>query len=252
MRTFNRAGALAALVLITGIATTQAASLPASASRDALVHAKHLQRLSVGAGVEHFDRQIELKNGSSAQLQGDTYLGYIGIDLTDWLTLFGEAGMSDVSGIENYISGAVGDDTYGAAGLLLNLWKYEVLEPEAMAGLLNIRLLWQNSLYGGSGNGVATDWREQVLALPVSYEVRADPVDDNRTVYSAVFSAGPIYSAINGDVTTGSGNTIDFNEKSNLGIYGALDVFIFKNVSIGGQIHVFEDMTYALRGLFHF
>ena len=172
-------------------------------------------------------------------------VGYVGMDVTRWLTLRGGGGQNKVS--VNGTSG--GSDGEWIAGGTLRLLDYFAIDP--MIGddsyWLGINLDGQ---YTGARSHVPTGtvtWNGISSSLLFSLTARTERWGflDRISLY-----AGPAYSAIIGDDSIGFGGTIR-EDKSIGGIVG-IAFALSDNLTIKTELENFGDTSFGVGASFHF
>ena len=240
------------VTLVTGFTLpVLAGSAPVSMSHDTFLVQRELPWVSVGLGIELLEREIRVDGSSPGRVRANTLSGYLGVDLLHWFTVFGTLGRLEIDAID--IPGAVGaldDDRRWSFGISANVWHIDIEEPEIMTGRLSIGLIGEYTQYDASGTGEALDWTEQAIAVPVSYFLPAEQRKLS-SVHGAAFFLGPIYSHIDGDYSAG-GRRTNFDEEQEIGLLAGTDVFLARNLTVGGQIQYFEKVSANLSLRFHF
>jgi hypothetical protein len=234
-----------------------AATFPGANNRDSLMSAESLGRLSIGVDYEAIKRDI-LVGPAGAQIEdlieARAVDGYLGVDITDWLTPFVTLGASAVldAGTDEYA-----DYTFKwSAGLNFNIWHYDIVSPDFLAGRLSIETIAEYASYASDDvrfEGDNVEWSDTTVALPFCYELFEDlsPLADKSLRKSLNLYVGPAFSAVDGTFISGSNET-KFQEDQQFGFMGGGDIFFAEKLSIGAHVRVFGEVsvTGALR--FHF
>ena len=233
------------------VSTAPAATAPPSMSHESMIVQKHMNRVSVGGQYEFIEREIAPAGRDTGRLRAKVYGGYLGFDLFHWLTAFGTLGVLEVSEVD--VPGAFEDfdeDKRWSAGAHANLWHYDITEPDFMTGRLSIGVVAERAEYSISGEGVSLEWTETVVAVPVGYEL---PADESllSTVHGLLISAGPIFSEIDGDYSE-PGRHIPFDAEQEMGMLLGADAFLAENLTVGGQLQIFNKTTFNVGVRYHF
>ena len=248
----KHATGIALFTLFTGLTLHAfAGSAPISMSEDTFLVQRKMPWVSVGGGIELLERQLQLAGGAPGRVRAENVLGYLGVDLRHWFTVFGTLGQLNMQSVD--IPGAVGDfkdDRRWSFGFNANVWHIDIEEPEIMAGRLTIGLVGEYTRYDASETGESLEWTEYALAVPIGYMLYVEP-RKIQTVHGAVFFAGPIYSTLDGDYSAGGSRT-DFDEEQPLGVLAGVDVFLAKNLTLGGHIQYFEEPSANFSLRYHF
>ncbi|MDA0990749.1 MAG: hypothetical protein O3A51_08365 [Verrucomicrobia bacterium] len=242
--------AIMGIILLTaGVAS--AATAATSMSRESLINQASMDRISVGAFYEHFDRDIAQSVSAGGRLTGDAYGGYLGIDLAHWLTLFGTLATFSVDDIK--VPGTpktYGDDSKWSVGINASVWEHAVTEPTFMEGRLTIGLVAEYASFDVADAGATLEWTELAVAVPVSYYLPAD-----RSLISEVdgllLTAGPIYSTLDGSYRDG-GFHVDFEQDKEIGLLAGAEVYLARNVTVGCNLYLFDATGYSVSLRFHF
>jgi opacity protein-like surface antigen len=232
------------------ILTTQAANVSGAWSKETLLEQASLKRLSIGVNYEQIVRPVSMENvDNKPTLKARHTSGYLGIDLTRWFTLFGTAGAIEAkekeeSDYENF-------DVAWGAGAYLNLWQYNVQDPNFLAGRLSFRLLGEFS-QNRSSDKTEWKWNEIYSAFLVGYEIfTTSPAATQKYPYSLLLYGGPALSFLDGHYKK-NGVKNDFDEEQSIGIVGGVDLFISHNLSAGGYIQYYDDATFGASVRYHF
>ena len=222
-------------------------------SRDSMVVADSLNRLSVGVDFEAIKRDILVGATEVPDtLEARSIDGFFAVDVTPWLSPFFRAGASSVL---DALTDEYGDNKFKwSAGLNLNIWHYNVVSPDLLSGRLSIESMVEYASYasenvGGEGNNV--EWTELTMILPICYEIFEDLslIADKSLQTSLNFYAGPAMSIVDG---TYSANDATFAEAKRFGFIGGVDIFLAEKVSIGAHMLVFDQTSVTGTLRYHF
>ncbi|MCE9612667.1 MAG: hypothetical protein K8T26_00230 [Lentisphaerae bacterium] len=244
-------------VCIAGIATAaiatllQAAPAPDHMGDRSLIESGPLPRLSLGANIELLERDIDVDNRDPGTLKGSAYSGYLGVDATRWLTVHGTAGAMFLDSLE---TAAVEDDFDSglrwSVGLNASLWHVDLEEPEFARGRLSIGATAEYLESTSSGTDGDVTWSEVSVTLPLGFEIPNDPML-YWGVYSLFLYAGPVFSQLDGNIDR-PGRRVDFSESQDVGVLGGADIYMARNLSLGGQIQYFDAMSANISARYHF
>ncbi len=229
-----------------------AATLATSDSRDTLVTQENLDNLSVGFIFENMKRNLEYDGGSKTKLEAYNYCGYLGYDLFQKATFFVTLGAT-----EGKLTGndKMGQDKFKwSGGINLKLWHYDLEEPGFMAGRCSIRGMAEYSQYETRlrPNDGKLKWNDLYAMLALNYEIFTTKIEDtNNYPYSLLIYAGPAVSKINAEHNE-SGQSRDLTQEHWFGIAGGVDIFASHNLSIGGQIQYFDNVTLSGSIIYNF
>jgi len=230
-----------------------AGSFPGAISRDSLVVADSLNRLSVGVDFEAIKRDIVVGDAEAAgTLEARSIDGFFGVDVTSWLSPFFTLGASSALDPNS--------DEYGdykfkwSAGVNLNIWHYDIVSPDFLSGRLSIESMVEYASYasenvGNDGNDM--EWTDLTVILPVCYEMFEDisPIADKSLRTSLNLYVGPALSVVDG---TFLANDATFSEDQQFGFIGGADIFLAEKVSIGAHVLVFDQASVTGTIRYHF
>lgn len=235
---------------------TRAATDPASISRDYLLAAENLNFLSVGINYEDISRELWVKgrHSSTYMLDARAYSGYIGCDVVPWWTVFVTVGSSEMrpASTANYFD----SESKWSLGMNLNLWSYDVRDPEFMTGRISFRTSVERSSFKSqfksSDANSALEWSDLTVIFPFGYELYADaPGVGMAEPFSLALSAGPVISLLDGDARIG-GVTTKYEARRSAGVMGGADIFLSHNLSFGCRVHYFDDTSVTGTIRYHF
>lgn len=228
-------GFLMVLSLIVTASADQGADL---GSRESLFQSNDLYPFSVGMDYKDLSRDIQWNGGGETTLEGRNVSAFIGVDIFPWLTLFGTAGLNEA---EVDGGGEGSSDPLFSIGSDVNLWQYDLKNPEFIEGRLSLRGGFEaafadfNDERAGDGN-----WTELDASLTANYEIYvADIKDLKRVPYSLVLYVGPLLSKLDGEVGSGDAQR-DFEESTSLGVGYGVNLFIASNLSTGFHVQSFD------------
>jgi hypothetical protein len=230
-----------------------AGSFPGAISRESMVTADNLSRLSVGVDYEAIQRDILVGGAGIANtLEARSIDGFFAVDMTPWLSPFFTLGASSVLD--------AGSDEYGdyklkwSVGLNFNIWHYDIESPDFLSGRLSIESMVEYARYasenvGNEGNHVK--WTDLTAILPICYEMFEDisPIADKSLRTSLNLYAGPALSIVDG---TFSARDASFAEDQRFGFIGGVDIFLAEKVSIGAHMLVFDQASVTATLRYHF
>lgn len=236
-------------VLFLTVTGGHAASIGHSGSREGLWEATALGRFSVGLGMERVQREVALDNGALEVLDSDGRHFFLGFDAAPWLTLYGAYGVAEV-GVYNEDNND--SDTQWSVGLATTWWYLDIDHPEFMAGRYSIRTDLEYADYGISSSSEDGSWSELSASAILLAELFVKDVEAvDHVPYSMTFYVGPVYSALDGDLTFGA-QELTFEEDSSTGFLLGTDVFIANNLSLSAQFQQMERASHRFGLTFHF
>ena len=207
---------------------------------DYLVKGKDLSSLSMGIYGGQFKRDIKWDNSGITQtLKSNRILGYIGVDLFDWITLFAVGGSSESKIGDSETASSEGE--YGA-GFRLNLLSHFIAEPVVTEDMIRLNFTTRY-LHSSSEIGFNDlSWDEISASLTMEL-VNHTTGNKFFTPESITLYAGPMYSTFLSD---------DFSESDDFGLMGGIEFFLVDTIVLDIEIqHIGE--TSASVGLnFHF
>lgn len=241
--------AVVAMVLVTSLA--QAATFPASISRDPLMQGEVSDRLSVGVGYDRIDRDIKFSRGrGTAALQADSISAYIGYSAPRWLTTFVTAGGTSLRGDQ------WGSTDYAlrlSAGVNAYLWEGDVLAPAFAAGRISIKGTAELARHAVKTDAGNSDWFELIAALPIGYEIfDRYPTAKSGVSTSLALYVGPAVSLIDGSLAVAPGMKQGFRQDQMLGAVAGADIYFAPSVSVGFKVLIFDQVTTGASLRFHF
>lgn len=240
-----------AIAALLGMAATARAEMGSVGTRESALYADSLARLGIGLKAGMMQRDVVDASGGLAVLDYQSGSFFAGVDLTDWLTLYGTAGVAQLqtdARTETY-----GDPQFHwTGGLQINLWRYDIIDPEFLAGSIMFKLMGEYADYSLSSDAdsrVRADWTETSGAFLISYEMYVETeLTRERIPYSLRFSAGPSVSTINGTYVGGG----SFGEDNSLGVTGSVDLFIAHNLALGATVQYYDDASMIGSLMYHF
>jgi len=241
---------LFALLLVSASLSARGGTLAGTTRHDTWLIQESLERLSIGGTVDFQSRKVDLDQQGLRTLKARVYSGYVGIDLTEWLNVFGTLGQSEAA--------LFSDDTYldnklkWSTGLQAGLWHFDVEDPTFLAGRLSINAMGEYSQYKSADSYEDISWREWFASATVGYEIFVTKLADiERYPYSIAMYVGPAFSSLSGDDNNPIHNA-SFSQDKSVGLAAGLDLFISHNLSAGGQLIYFDDTTYSVSLRYHF
>lgn len=229
-------GCLAAVSWI-GAASAQMAD---AGSRESLVTSEDLYPFSVGVDYLSLSRNIEWDGGAKGEMDGDGWMAFFGVDPVPWLTVYLAAGMTETS-----VTGvpAESSDALWSFGMDMNLWQYDLTDPEFMEGRLSLR----GGFEGTMGEMEEGDWTEWSGFLTANYEIFVRKIQSiDRVPYSLVLSAGPAFSILDGDAGG------DFEGADSVGLVYGADLFVSHTLSVGFHVQDVDSSNYRISARYRF
>lgn len=224
-----------------------------------LTSAEDIGFLSVGLEFEEKKRDVHDDTHSNAILRSRAVYALLSCDLWSWLTLTGGAGQIEAKPHKYH--------DYEDSGLLWTagartvLWDHYVMDPHFLAHRLRLDAEITYWEYESEYFGYDLEWEEIRATLIFSAEVYVEDRGMNRDVYpySVVFSAGAVYSELEGEAgiplsgfASAGGDTVDFEGAEDVGGLLGVDIYISHNWSISGQARLFKNTTLTVGSAFHF
>jgi len=241
---------LPALITVFTILASQltAATISESISGESLVAAPPMERFSAGINYDQGKRGIKSGNSDLGAMEYRAYSAFLGYDLAGWCTAFVTIGRS-----QSIYPGR--SDEYGDAeakwslGINGSLWHVTVDDPDLFIGRVSIKPVLEFTQYNSESDGEEIKWNDISGALFLSYDkVIQDPGYNITEFYGYSFYLGPAFSTIDGT----RNKEIDFDATRGFGIIGGLDFFITSHLSLGGQLQVFDELSFGGSARYHF
>ena len=211
-----------------------------SDSAYAVMHDGGPRALSAGAYFGNQKRGMTDGN-RDADWDINHIIGYLGLDLTPWLTILGGVGQSELS---------VDDDSRDAeldwmGGLQCRILDYLVLDPD---GAYSVSMDGDFRALGSSSEGHSGDvrWLELFGAVTMSLTVNTDHGDFLDSV--SIF-AGPAFSTITASEDSFSN---DWTEEQTMGFIGGLQINPSANTALRLEYQQFDSGTVGGSLSFHF
>jgi len=228
-------------------ANDASAAMAGAGTRDSAFYSTTLSSWSVGLNACAEKRDVDRTELGTLDTRSAAF--FLGYDVMDWLTLFGAAGAEELKypGFKTYGKGQF----YWSAGLQANVWRYDIIDPDFLAGTLIFKSAIEYSQHKFDDSNYTTkpEWNEWRLDAPFSYEMYVDKQDNlNQTPYSLCLSAGPSVSVIDGTIR----NNLGFKDKRDVGLMGAVDLYLSHNLSLGLLVHYFSDVSMNGNIMYHF
>jgi hypothetical protein len=228
-----------------------AATLGDSGERESLIEAHNLGWLSVGVDYAQIERSVKLQDEAGpALLKADVYSGQLGVDIVDWLTLFGTAGATQAR------IGKEGEFQSGrfkySGGVRINWWHYDIKDPAFMAGRISFRSIGEYSQHESGSGSEAIQWEELYGDLILNYEFFVEKMKNwEQYPYSLALFVGPAWSQIDGQAGEGAGAR-SMEADQAIGVVGGLDLFFSHNLSVGAQALYYDEYTLSASIRYHF
>lgn len=240
--------AFVSAVLATALAVRIAdgATLDANMTTASLVASESLSWLSIGADVSAIKRNVKSR-GDTSTLEARVYDGFVGVDVLDWLTVFGTVGRCGVkdSDSDNFFS----QGRQWSLGIAPSIWDLKIAHPTFMAGDLSIAGQFEFASYRSSERSVSVDWTDLSAALLFRYRIAEDYPWSEKETMSLRFYVGPVVSRIRGNVSTAHGS---FAEDASIGLTAGIELFITPQLSVAGGAERFDETTLEGSLRFHF
>lgn len=234
-------------ILVAYASNLSANSLSESLSGESLIVPPPVEAVSFGLNYDEGKRQINYGSKNIEELYSRSYSFYIGYDITKWCTVFATVGSSSakLSENQNFQDGK----TKWSIGVNANLWHIEIENPTLFTGRISLKPAIEFAQCNSGANNETLKWTDISGALFLAYEKRIDdPKYSLMEFYGYSLYAGPALSLISGT----KNNEDDFNEERSLGLIGGLDFFITQNLSIGGQVQSFDEISFGGNIRYHF
>ncbi|MBA4389233.1 MAG: hypothetical protein C0404_14765 [Verrucomicrobia bacterium] len=217
----------------------------AVAPPDYLFQIKTPMPFSVGAVYDRQPIDAEFQ-GHIEKVEFTHIYGVLGLDPLKGVSLYGRAGQSQCELKERHEDGSGFE---WGVGMRLRLWEYRLDAPYYLKGRWGLELFGDYSKHESDLEGTDAQWTEKYGALMMSWELR-DPftyVKDWEECYSLVLAAGAGHSEISGDV-----DGREFKANKQFGFVGSADIFLAKNLSLGGEVRAFDKIQTIFTAAFHF
>lgn len=239
-----RTDAAGLLVAASLCAAAHAASTVSPGSRDALVASDGLHGLTLGMDFISIRRDVTDPAGRLAPLETQAYGAFAGWQATPWLMAYGILGNADTEiGLDD-----VGDDFFWAAGLHVNLWRYDATDPEFLSGRWSVRAACEYA----SANLPRGEWSDITASLRLHWEIFAESIESRERVpYSLGLYAGPMISFLDAETEPGS-----FREKfegdKEWGVAFGVEINPSHNTTIAMGLESMEDLSWTLSARYTF
>lgn len=187
------------LIALSAIIAAPALSAPVGNSnwtRDYLVAADDLSRLSAGLCYDAVERDIEL-DGEKRTLESDRAMFYLGFSVLPWLTPYVTVGGAESSFSEKSYQESDTQVAYGG-GIRLSLLDHDILDPRLMEDRIRINASLDYLKCEMDGYE-KLNWNEFRTALTLG--LVNDTTGNKRFIPQTIeIFAGPVYSSISGDM----------------------------------------------------
>ncbi|OGV69308.1 MAG: hypothetical protein A2283_13840 [Lentisphaerae bacterium RIFOXYA12_FULL_48_11] len=239
-------GFIATLALSCSLCRSDAATISGSLSPDSMITPPPFETISFGFNYDESRRKVSDNGREIARLDLRSYAFFLGYDMSKWCTVFATVGNSQARLLENNDFGD--GKVKWSIGVNANLWHTELEEPKIFYGRISIKPALELAQFNSTLDDETIKATDISGTLLVAYEkVVEDPKYNITEFYGYTVYVGPIFSIINGTV-----NDDDFEESRNLGFVGGIDFFITHNFSLGGQIQLFDEMSFGGNVRYHF
>jgi hypothetical protein len=196
------------------------------------IKGRDLSWLSIGIYGGQFERDIKWDNGGIQKLKSNRWLGYVGADVLDFITVYAQAGQSDSS--LNDKNSADAEASYGA-GVRMNLLSHFIREPTLSEDIVRINL-GANLLHSSSDLGFKNvDWDElsTSLTLEIVNNTKGNKFFNPESISLYI---GPVFSKL---------ISSSFSEDNDLGIMGGMEIFIVDTVVLDFEVQHFDQTSFS-------
>ena len=228
----------------------------ADSPRESLWKDPSLGRLSVGTAWEKERRELAGPGFEGSFLETRGWYLHAGLDVLPWLAVYGGGGQHEAKSAP--LLGYGDYEGRWMGGVRADVWERHVESPDFLDSIWRIQAAYHYADNSASFETAEMDWAESraSVTLRTEFIVRPAAAGDKVVPYSAVLSAGPVLSQIDGtrrDIEGGERRPgVDFEEDSDLGLLLGLDVRLAQNVSVDWQARLFEDDTHTVGVVYHF
>jgi len=202
---------------------------------------RDLSWLSLGGSYQVQKREVKDRQGNVSVIKVSEGLAQVGIDLTDWLTLHGTAGMAKLHPeAPPYLEDR--DTTWGA-GIKARFGEHAIEGPELLAGKTSFQIGIQFSDYEVGQEEDKVRWEEWMSHLLLRYELFArGHAEEYTSPYSTAFFVGPVWSDLSGA----------FDSRQQIGVMAGFSIYATRNISAEFEVQSYEEVTYGLHLGYHF
>jgi len=197
-----------------------------------LIKGKDLSWLSIGLHGGQFERDIEWDNGVVQKLKSNRWLGYVGADVFNFITIYAQAGQNESSLNDGEMADA--EAAFGG-GFRMNLLSHFIREPTLTEDIvrLNFGADYLHTSSDVTYEGI--DWDEISTSLTIELV--------NNTTGNKFFApesislyVGPVFSTL---------ISSDFSEDNSLGVMGGLEIFIVDTVVLDFEVQHFGQTSFS-------
>ncbi len=237
---------LVVLPLLTAFAVSAGAAVYGDAGpRESLLTADSLSRISIGLDFLFMRRDVTFGE-TARKLEFQTFGGELGVDICPWLTVFGGAGSARGRFDKDPVWGD--NDMSWLAGLRLDLWKYDLADPNFLSGQITFAAEGQYAQYSSKLAGQDMTGEEWFAAFTAGYEIFADRRQElNAIPYSVRLTLGPAVSTLKGEAFGQ-----DYDAKDKAGFLAGCELFISHNLDAGVNYLYFGSGSFDLNLRLHF
>ena len=215
--------------------------------------------LAVSGAYEEIKRDVHDGSHRNAILRGRDAYGQLSVDLLDFLSLMAGVGYVQVKP-QKYFDYEDGGSLW-MMGAKATFWEHIIKDPVFLANRLRFDTALSYWEYDSEYFEYPLTWDELRGSLTFSAEAFVENWGQDLGIspYSIVFTAGVVYSNIDGQSETPmsgfggvEGGSTGFVEAQPWGGLFAIDIYVAHNLSISGEARMYANTTYTLGASFHF
>jgi hypothetical protein len=221
----------------------------------ALISVEDADVWSVGGAIERLHRGSRQRAyGIEEQFEAVMTYAFISCDVLPFLTLTAGGGQNEVKPVP--LAGFQGAEPMWLIGATANLLEHELTQPTFLASICRVYASTEYRSLEGNVNHSDFDWNEWRSALMVSAEVIVEPgAEKVPCPYSAVFSCGLLYSAMEIPEPWGGGRWMPgakVEESESVGYRIGLDVKLSRTFSVGYEALILDEASHGVNVSLHF
>jgi hypothetical protein len=194
--------------------------------REYLVAAQDLSVWRFGAYVEEREHDIEIYRGFAEPVKLSKTMGYVGLDILPWITVYGTAGSCDAD-----LNAWGGSEPEYGAGINLNLLDYEILDPTLFEDRVRVnagfRATRSETSIRFSEKAKWTEWFASAT-LSIVNDVKGEKFFSPNSI---VLFGGPLYASL---------DSPDFDQDNTFGFTLGIEIFYTDSISFYGALETFE------------
>lgn len=202
-----------------------------------------LSRLSLGLSYQCAKREVQLNRGEFEILEVHLGALQVGVDVFDWLTIYGTIGQAERrDGEEPWLDDWDMFHGYGAKARFL---AHEVDGPPIVAGTTSIEAGINYTKFEIGQDTGERVWHELLCHAVLRHELYADYPDGEEPhhyPHSLVFHVGPVFSEL----------SADYHARQKWGVLAGVTIYATKNIAFSYEIQAYEKLTQSLNLGFHF